>query len=157
MVLREGVETGLFLFGIARASTPLQTAVGAAAGILAALVLGFAVYYLGKSINLGAFFKYTGAFLIVVAAGLLAQGVVGIQEAGLVPAFFYPLWDVTEMPVLGATSTFGQFLGILVGWDPRPDLLEFSVWLAYLVGVGYLFFRPYETVGQRGASAAQSN
>jgi high-affinity iron transporter len=157
MVLREGVETGLFLFGIARASTPLQTAVGATAGILAALVLGFAVYYLGKSINLGAFFKYTGAFLIVVAAGLLAQGVVGIQEAGLVPAFFYPLWDVTEMPVLGATSTFGQFLGILVGWDPRPDLLEFSVWLAYLVGVGYLFFRPYEIVGQRGASAAKSN
>ena len=157
MVLREGVETGLFLFGIARASTPLQTAVGATAGILAALVLGFAVYYLGKSINLGAFFKYTGAFLIVVAAGLLAQGVVGIQEAGLVPAFFYPLWDVTEMPVLGATSAFGQFLGILVGWDPRPDLLEFSVWLAYLVGVGYVFFSPHEPVARRGASPARSS
>jgi high-affinity iron transporter len=120
-------------------------------------VLGFAVYYLGKSINLAAFFKYTGAFLIVVAAGLLAQGVVGIQEAGLVPAFFYPLWDVTEMPVLGATSAFGQFLGILVGWDPRPDLLEFSVWLAYLVGVGYVFFRPHEPVSRRGASPARSS
>jgi high-affinity iron transporter len=157
MVLREGVETGLFLFGIARASTPLQTAVGATAGILAALVLGFAVYYLGKSISLGAFFTYTGAFLIVVAAGLLAQGVVSIQEAGLVPAFFYPLWDVTEMPVLGATSAFGQFLGILVGWDPRPDLLEFSVWLAYIVGVGYVFLRPHEPVAQRGASPARSS
>ena len=80
MVLREGVETGLFVFGIARASTPLQTAIGATAGILAAVGLGYAVYALGTRINLGAFFKYTGAFLILVAAGLLAQGVV--ESAG---------------------------------------------------------------------------
>ena len=120
MVLREGIETGLFIFGITRASTPLQTTIGATAGILAAVALGYAVYALGKRINLGAFFRYTGAFLIIVAAGLLAQGVVSLQEAGVIPAFFYPLWDVTEMPVLGATSAFGQFLGILVGWDPRP-------------------------------------
>jgi high-affinity iron transporter len=157
MVLREGIETGLFVFGIARASTPLQTTIGATAGILAAVGLGYAVYVLGTRINLGAFFKYTGAFLIIVAAGLLAQGIVSIQEAGVIPAFFYPLWDVTEMPVLGATSAFGQFLGILVGWDPRPDLLEFSVWLIYLLAVGYAFFRPQEDpVPRRNASPAQS-
>ncbi len=155
MVLREGVETGLFIFGIARASTPLQTTIGATAGILAAVALGYAVYVLGTRINLGAFFKYTGAFLILVAAGLLAQGVVGLQEAGVVPAFFYPLWDVTEMPVLGATSAFGQFLGILVGWDPRPDLLEFSVWLVYLLVVGYVFFRPQESAAERSTQRAQ--
>jgi high-affinity iron transporter len=155
MVLREGIETSLFVFGITRASTPLQTTIGAAAGILAAIGLGYAVYALGTRINLGAFFKYTGAFLIIVAAGLLAQGVVSIQEAGLVPAFFYPLWDVTEMPVLGATSAFGQFLGILVGWDPRPDLLEFSVWLIYLLVVGYAFFKPQESVAGRDAQSAR--
>lgn len=156
MVLREGIETSLFVFGITRASTPLQTTFGAAAGILAAVGLGYAVYVLGTRINLGAFFKYTGAFLIIVAAGLLAQGIVGIQEAGLAPAFFYPLWDVTEMPVLGAKSAFGQFLGILVGWDPRPDLLEFSVWLVYLLVVGYAFFKPQEPVAGRSAQPVQS-
>lgn len=156
MVLREGVETGLFVFGITRASTPLQTTIGATAGILAAVGLGYAVYVLGTRINLGAFFKYTGAFLIIVAAGLLAQGVVGLQMAGVVPAFFYPLWDVTEMPILGATSTFGQFLGILIGWDPRPDLLEFSVWLIYLLAVGYTFFRPQESAAGQNTRAARS-
>ncbi|AHY45769.1 High-affinity Fe2+/Pb2+ permease [Rubrobacter radiotolerans] len=159
MVLREGVETGLFVFGISRASTPLQTAIGATAGVLAAVALGYAVYALGKSINLGAFFRYTGAFIIVVAAGLLAQGIVNLQLAGLVPAFLYPLWDVSEMPVLGATGGLGQFLGILVGWDPRPDLLEFCAWFLYLLIVGYLFFRPQTTqeVGQtpRSARAAE--
>jgi high-affinity iron transporter len=58
MVLREGIETGLFIFGITRASTPLQTAIGATAGILAAVGLGYAVYVRGTRINLGAFFKY---------------------------------------------------------------------------------------------------
>jgi len=125
MVLREGVETGLFVFGITRASTPLQTTIGATTGILAAVGLGYAVYVFGTRINLGAFFKYTGAFLIIVAAGLLAQGVVGLQEAGVIPAFFYPLWDVSEMPVLGATSAFGQFLGILVGWG-TPGRISWS-------------------------------
>jgi high-affinity iron transporter len=156
MVLREGVETGLFVFGITRASTPLQTTIGATAGILAALGLGYAVYALGTRINLGAFFKYTGAFLIIVAAGLLAQGVVSLQEAGAIPAFFYPLWDVSGMPVLGATGAFGQFLGILIGWDPRPDLLEFSVWLIYLLVVGYAFFKPREPAAERGAQPARS-
>src|SRR5215213_337643 len=64
MVLREGVETGLFVFGITRASPPLQTTIGATTGILAAVGLGYAVYALGTRINLGAFFKYTGAFFI---------------------------------------------------------------------------------------------
>jgi high-affinity iron transporter len=155
VLLREGIETSLFVFGIARTSTPLQKAIGAAAGILAALGLGYAVYALGTRINLGAFFKYTGALLIIVAAGLLAQGIVGIQEAGLVHAFFYPLWDASGMPVLGATSVFGQFLGILVGWDPRPDLLEFSVLLIYPLAVGYAFFKPQEPAAGRVARSSQ--
>jgi high-affinity iron transporter len=66
------------------------------------------------------------------------------------------LWDVTEMPILGATSAVGQFLGILVGWDPRPDLLEFSVWLIYLLTVGYVFFKPQEeSVAERDAQPAR--
>jgi high-affinity iron transporter len=156
MVLREGVETGLFVFGITRAATPLQTGIGAAAGILAAVGLGYAVYALGTRINLGAFFKYTGAFLIVVAAGLLAQGVVELQEAGIIPEVFSPLWDVSGMAILGATSAFGQFLGILVGWDPSPDLLEFSVWLIYLLAVGYAFFKPQGSATGQGAQSARS-
>ena len=91
----------------------------------------------------------------MVAAGLLAQGVVSIQDAAVIPAFFYPLWDVSEMPVLGATSAFGQFLGVLVGWDPRPDLLEFSAWLLYLLAIGYAFFRPREPVARQSPRPAQ--
>jgi uncharacterized membrane protein YfcA len=66
------------------------------------------------------------------------------------------LWDVSGMPVLGATGAFGQFLGILIGWDSRPDLLEFSVWLIYLLVVGYAFFKPREPAAERGTQPVRS-
>ena len=100
MALREGIETALFVFGISRTSEPLQVAFGAVLGIAGAVVLGYAVYAGGKRIDLGTFFKVTGVFLILVAAGLLAHGVAEFEEAGLLPAIM-PLWDVSSAPVLG--------------------------------------------------------
>ncbi len=142
MVLREGLETGLFMFGISQTSTPVGVAVGGAAGIFGAVLLGYLVYAGGRRINLGAFFKITGVLLVVVAAGLLARGVAILEIEGFIPAFFYPLWDLTRVVVLSSGSMVGQSLTAFLGWDPKPDLLEFAAWAAYLLGVGYLFVRP---------------
>jgi high-affinity iron transporter len=142
MVFREGLETGLFMFGITQTSTPLGVALGAVAGIAGAVALGYAVYAGGKRIDLGMFFKVTGVLLILVAAGLLARGMAMIEIAGVIPAFFYPLWDATHVSVLTSGSFVGQFLTAFLGWDPKPDLLEFAVWVLYLAGVGYAFLRP---------------
>ncbi len=141
MIVREGIETGLFIFGITEASSPLQVAVGALAGIAGAVGLGYAVYAGGKRINLGAFFKYTGAFLILVAAGLLAHGVAEFAEAGVIPEIF-PLWNLGGSPILGEGSVVGGLLGSFLGWDPKPDILEFAAWAIYLFSVGYAFLRP---------------
>ncbi len=141
MVLREGVETALFIFGITRTSEPLQVAFGAALGIAGAVALGYAVYAGGKRINLGTFFKVTGLFLILVAAGLLAHGVAEFEEAGLLPAIM-PLWDVSGSPVLGEESLLSQFLTAFFGWDPEANLLELLAWFTYIVAVGYAFLRP---------------
>jgi high-affinity iron transporter len=141
MVVREGIETGLFIFGIAQTSTPLQVAMGAAAGIAAALGLGYAVYAGGKRINLGTFFKVTGVLLILVAAGLLAHGVAEFQAAGIIPELF-PLWDLSGAPVLGEGSVVSELLTAFLGWDPEPDVLEFAAWAVYILSVGYAFLRP---------------
>jgi len=152
MVLREGLETGLFMFGLSQASTPFGVTVGGAAGISGAVLLGYLVYAGGRRIDLGAFFKITGVLLVVVAAGLLARGVAILEIEGLMPAFFYPLWDLTRVAVLGSGSMVGQSLTAFVGWDPKPDLLEFAAWAAYLLGVGYVFLRPAapRSAGARG-------
>jgi high-affinity iron transporter len=156
MVLREGVETALFVFGITRTSEPLQVAFGAALGVVGAVVLGYAVYAGGKRINLGTFFKVTGVFLILVAAGLLAHGVAEFQEAGLLPTIM-PLWDVSGAPVLGEDSLVSQFLTAFFGWDAEANLLELLAWFTYVVVVGYAFLRPQPIPKGAASTAARNN
>jgi high-affinity iron transporter len=155
MVLREGVETGLFIFGITRTSTPLQVTLGAALGIAAAVALGYAVYAGGKRINIGAFFKVTGVLLILVAAGLLAHGVAEFQEAGLLPELM-PLWNISEASVVGEESLVSELLTAFFGWDPEANLLEFIAWAAYLLVVGFAFLRP-QPLPEGAASPATRN
>ena len=156
MALREGIETALFVFGITRTSEPLQVAFGAALGIAGAVALGYAVYAGGKRINLGTFFKVTGVFLILVAAGLLAHGVAEFQEAGLLPTIM-PLWDVSSSPVLGEGTIASDFLTAFFGWDPEANLLELFAWFTYVVVVGYAFLRPQPLPEGAAASAVTRN
>jgi high-affinity iron transporter len=156
MALREGIETALFVFGITRTSEPLQVAFGAALGIAGAVVLGYAVYAGGKRIDLGMFFKVTGVFLILVAAGLLAHGVAEFQEAGLIPTIM-PLWDVSSSPVLGEGTIASEFLTAFFGWDPEANLLELLAWFTYVVVVGYAFLRPQPLPEGATASPATRN
>jgi high-affinity iron transporter len=156
MALREGIETALFVFGITRTSEPLQVAFGAALGIAGAVALGYAVYAGGKRINLGMFFKVTGVFLILVAAGLLAHGVAEFQEASLLPTIM-PLWDISSSSMLGEGTIVSEFLTAFFGWDPEANLLELLAWFTYIVVVGYAFLRPQPLPEGAAASPAARN
>ncbi len=159
MVLREGVETALFMFGITRTSEPLQVALGAALGVAGAVALGYAVYAGGKRIDLGTFFKVTGVFLILVAAGLLAHGVAEFEEAGLLPALM-PIWDVSSSPILGEETLLSELLTTFFGWDPEANLLELLAWFTYVVAVGYAFLRPQplpESAAAKEPAATRNN
>ena len=146
MVFREGLESALFMFSITQTSAPLQVALGSIAGLAGAVGLGYAVYVGGRRLNLGAFFKVTGLLLLVVAAGLLAHGMAMFEFAGLVPAVYYPLWDLSNVSMLTSESSLGQFIIAFFGWDPKPDLLEFVLWAGYVSVVGYLFLRPQRAI-----------
>src|SRR3954449_13154687 len=74
---REGLETALFLWASTQATPPTgqSTALpmlGAFLGLLSAVALGYLFYRGAVKINLSKFFTWTGAVLIVVAAGVLA-------------------------------------------------------------------------------------
>jgi high-affinity iron transporter len=153
-VLREGVETALFLFAAAE-GTAVEGGgigaqlVGAALGLVLAVVLGVLLYRGGIRMNLRTFFKITGALLIVVAAGLFAYSVHELQEAGWFPFLEAHAYDVSA--TLPDDEGIGAVLRGLVGFNADPGVLEVLAWATYLVLVGALYLRPYTSLSSRSA------
>ena len=70
---REGLETAVFTLAIVFAAGTHGTLLGAAGGLACALAFSFAVFRLGRRVNLGIFFTVVGTVLMVFAAGLVAD------------------------------------------------------------------------------------
>jgi high-affinity iron transporter len=131
-VLREGLETAVFVVATFQAATsPAAAASGAIVGILVAVVLGAAVYRGAVKINLARFFTATGLVLVLVAAGLVAFAAHAGHEAGWIN-----IWQGRAVDLSGVVAP-GSVLSALVtgvlGIQPRPVWAEVAAWLAYLV------------------------
>jgi len=72
-VVREGVETVLFLFAATQtAESSVAFTVGGLVGLALAVAIGYTIYRGTSRLNLRSFFNVTGLLLILFAAGLLA-------------------------------------------------------------------------------------
>ena len=91
-VLREGVETSLFLFSTTQKSSTLVSFVSALIGLAAAVGLGYAFYRGSHRLDLRRFFTVTSGLLLVFAGWLLAKGLEELAEAGVVPESELALW-----------------------------------------------------------------
>ena len=138
-VVREGLETALFLMAVVFDSGAVSTAVGAFSGLAVAIALGYAIYRGGQRINLRLFFQVTGGLIIVVAAGLFGKGVHELQEAGVLDTLFSPVWNVESNPIIGH-GHFAAFLKGLFGWSPEPSIEQLVVWALYLIVAGWFFY-----------------
>ncbi|MFN8110413.1 MAG: FTR1 family protein [Thermoleophilia bacterium] len=84
-VLREGLETALFVFGSFQGANRLTSTVGATVGLTVAVALGYLVYRGGSRLPLARFFSVTSGLLLVFAAYLLASALGELSEGGLFP------------------------------------------------------------------------
>ena len=133
-VVREGIETVLFLTAAAFSAAPGQTLLGGALGLAAAAGLGWALFSAGRQLNIRAFFRFTGGLLLLFAAGLVAHGAHELQEAGLLPVFVEHVYDINWL--VDEQAGFGSVLKALLGYNGNPSLLEMVLYLAYLGGIG---------------------
>ena len=128
---REGLETVVFTLAIVFSTSARGALAGAAAGLVVALGMAFAVYRLGKHLNVAVFFKVVGALLMVFAAGLLVDAVENMQELGWLPVLTHPLWNSNGL--LDEGRTFGDIVHSFFGYVGQPTPLEVVVWVAYVV------------------------
>ena len=159
---REGLETTLMLWGWAM--QPI-TLLGALCGVGLAVILGYFVFKGLLRINYTKFFLWTGVFLIIVAAGILAYGIHDLQETAILPGpfsgspitptdfrtgevmtgFFTPIpywgaaypfgWAFDYSNVISPDGALASFLKGTIGLTPQMSWLEITVWFIYLVVV----------------------
>ena len=129
-VVREGIETAVFLLAAFQASgDAISAGVGALLGIVCACVVGWGIYGGGVHLNLARFFRITAAALVLVAAGLVMSAVHTAHEAGwlnsLQGSTVSLAWLVRPGSVLSSLLT-----GVL-GLQPQPTVGEAAGWLIY--------------------------
>jgi high-affinity iron transporter len=105
--------------------------------------MGYAFYKGVLKINLSKFFTWTGAILIVVAAGVLAYGFHDLQEAGILPGLNNLAFDVSD--TIDPNSWLGTFLKGIFNFSPATTWLELTAWVLYVVPTLTIFLRRVRT------------
>jgi len=174
-VAREGIETTLLLWSMVQSfGNAPEALLGAVLGLGCAVVVGALIARGAVRLDLRRFFVWTGGFLVIVAAGVLAYAVMDLQEAGVLPGPFSaaaPIDPVSgavavgaagfpfgwAFDVSGAIAPGGPLAAVLqatVGFMPTMTWLQVVVWTLYILIVGAFFVRGLRGRRPRTAPAA---
>jgi high-affinity iron transporter len=130
-VAREGIETALFIWAAATATgEKLLPTIGAILGLGIAALLGWLIFKGMIRLNLKKFFTWSGAFLIIVAAGVLSYGIHEWQEAGLIPGDANKAFNVSE--AVPSDSWYGVLLRGTIGFTPEMSWVQVIGWVLYV-------------------------
>ena len=138
-VAREGLETVFFLLAVFQQSEGPAAPLGALLGLILAIFVGFAIYTGSMRLNLGLFFRWTGLFILVVAAGILANSVQALHEAGLWNAMQGVVFDISS--TLPMDGPLGSVLAGMFGYQDAPTVSVLVAYVIYLVVALVMFFR----------------
>jgi high-affinity iron transporter len=163
-VIREGIETALFLMGQTRVAgtEASSTLIGAFIGLAIAVAIGYGFYVGARVINLQTFFRWTGIALIFIAAGLLGYAVHEFVEAGVIPFGSATAFDISavlphsgDIAETGPILIVGQLLRAMFGYSSTPEWATLIAWAAYLALVLPLYLRPVKPSAPRPVQQGQ--
>jgi high-affinity iron transporter len=138
-VAREGLETALFFWSAVQAAGSTAAPIaGFALGIVTAIVLAWLLYRRSVTLNLATFFTWTGAALIVIAAGVLGYAIRDLQEGGIIGGLNTLAFDVSHQ--ISGGSWYGSLLKGVFNFTPQTTVVQAIAWVAYIVPVTALFF-----------------
>src|SRR5215831_3801169 len=133
-VLREGSEVVLFLYGIfASGTTASSLLIGGLLGIAAGAAFTALTYFGLLAIPSRYIFSVTSWLIALLAAGMAAQSVQFLNNAGVVVALDRTLWDTSWL--LSEGSIFGRMLHALIGYTERPTEMQLVVYISILIAM----------------------
>ena len=148
-VLREGVETVIFLGTLTLKDGIGVSLFGAAVGVIIAAVFGYALFRHFLKIKLKTVFNVTSILLILFAAGLVAHGIHEFEEAGVVPIIIEHVWDINPplnadggFPLLHEKGFIGSIAVGLFGYNGNPSLTEVLAYIAF-IALMYVLWQKY--------------
>jgi high-affinity iron transporter len=133
-VLREGSEVVLFLYGIMVSGTSVSSMLaGSALGIVAGAAFTALTYFGLLAIPNRHIFSVTSWLIALLAAGMAAQAVHFLNNAGWLVAFDRTVWDTSWL--LSEGSVLGRFFHALIGYTERPTEMQLMVYAATLLAM----------------------
>jgi high-affinity iron transporter len=150
VVVREGVETVFFFAAVTGGN--IEKAVegwGAISGCIVAAVVGYFFFKGSMRISLKTFFKATGALIVLIAAGLLVQGISMLQDLKILGSVMPHVYDITWLlpehpidydhylrdhgvaPLL--SGDIGIFFKAFLGYSAMPSIEEVIAYIGYFV------------------------
>lgn len=135
-VLREGSEVVLFLYGIASqpGTTNDSLLAGGALGLAAGAGMSALMYYGLLAIPAHKLFRVTSGLITLLAAGMAAQAVLFLQQAGYLQMLMGTVWDTSWL--ISEDTIAGRLLHTLVGYSDAPNgaqLIAYSLTIIAIV------------------------
>jgi high-affinity iron transporter len=153
-VLREGSEVVLFLYGIfASGTSGLDLLVGGLLGVAAGAAFTGLTYFGLLAIPSRHIFSVTSWLIALLAAGMAAQSVLFLSNAGVVIVLERTVWDTSWL--LSDGSLFGKLLHTLIGYTERPTELQLMTYIATLFAMFLLMRIARPAPRQRVPAAAE--
>jgi high-affinity iron transporter len=137
-VLREGAEVVLFLYGIASqpGTTTASLLLGGLLGVVAGAAMSALMYYGLLAIPAHKLFRVTSGLITLLAAGMAAQAVLFLQNAGYLQVMTATVWDTSWL--LPQDSIVGRMLHALVGYSDAPDGAQIAAYALTIVAIALL-------------------
>src|SRR5476649_1682279 len=130
-VLREGSEVVLFLYGIMASGTTVGSLLlGGVLGIAAGAAFTGLTYIGLLAIPTRHIFSVTTWLIALLAAGMAAQSVQFLNNAGFAEVLGRTVWDTSWL--LSEGSIMGRLLHTLIGYTERPTELQLMVYIGTL-------------------------
>ena len=136
-VLREGVETALFLSALLVTSRDMQLFPGAVLGLVIAASITYLLFHSAIRLNLRNFFFVTGIFLILIAAGLIGHSVMALQDIGWLPIGTTIAWNLQGF--ISNEGLAGRLLHAFFGYEAVPTVLMVFAYALYVIFFGGQF------------------